>query len=290
MLADAEPPTEPIAPIVETRPHPASGHPLPEGEGHPTSHSAPAPLPLGEGPRSGGEGAFSRSRYHFTTGLPAGEAVRVRDDEGNIVLTYRSFASVIGIVAALVAGIVVVAGLAGTLFLIAEKRPFAAIGAVLLCMFFTGLIAMLVPATSVTLYEGSNPALTISQRSRFSFPAATHAIATPDGRTLALVQKSVFSRLGRNRWRIVGSGDGRTIGYAVEESLGRALVRKIMGKFNRNLEANLALHYLGQSAGWILRRPDGDGRADILDLSAATSAIDRRVAVAVATLVLGSEP
>jgi len=266
-----EPPTEPIAPV---------------GEGP----SAPAPLPLGEGPRSGGEGAFTKTRYHFMTGLPAGEAARVRDDEGNIVLTYRSFASVIGIVAALVAAIVVVAGAAGTLFLVAEGRPIAAIGAVVLCVFFTGLIAMLVPATSVTLYEGSAPALTISQRSRFSFPAATHAIATPDGRTLALVRKSVFSRLGRNRWRIVSASDGRTTGYALEESLGRALVRKVMGKFNRNLETNLALQYLGHPAGWIVRRPEGDGRADILDLSAATPAIDRRVAVGVATLVLGSEP
>ena len=224
------------------------------------------------------------------TGLPAGEAVRVRDDEGNVVLTYRSFASVIGIVAAFVASIVIVAGAAGTLFLIAEKRPLAAIIAVLLCVFFAGLIAMLVPATSVTLYDGSNPALTISQRSRLSFPAATHAVATPDGRTLALVRKSLFSRLGRNRWKIVSASDGRTIGDAVEESLGRALVRKVMGKFDRNLDTNLALNYLGQPAGWILRRPDTEGRADILDLTAATPAIDRRVAVALATLVLGSEP
>lgn len=263
-----EPATEPLVPIGDSLP------------ANPEPPAAPAPAPS----------TFSKPRYHFMTGLPAGEAVRIRDDEGNVVLSYRSFASVIGIVAALVAGIVIVAGAAGAWFLWAEERPLASIGAVVLCIFFTGLIAMLVPATSVTLYDGTAPALTISQRSRFSFPTTTHAVATPDGHTLAFVRKSVFSRLGRNRWKIVGASDGRTIGYAVEESLGRALLRKILGKFNRDMESNLTIHYLGHPAGAILRRPDSEGRADILDLTAATPAIDRRVAVAVATLVLGSEP
>src|SRR6185436_19330875 len=39
----------------EEGPHPAFGHPLPEGEGL----VPPGPLPLGEGPRSGGEGALA---------------------------------------------------------------------------------------------------------------------------------------------------------------------------------------------------------------------------------------
>jgi len=39
--------------------------------------------------------------------------------------------------------------------------------------------------------------------------------------------------------------------------------------------------------GWIIRRPDDKGDVDILDL---VGDIDRRIAVALATLILGSEP
>jgi hypothetical protein len=216
------------------------------------------------------------------TGLPAGETARVRDDDGVVLLTYRSFATAVGTVAALVAGVMIVAGIAGTLFLVAEGRPLAAVATLALSIFFTGLVVMLVPATSVTLYDGSHPALTLSQRSRFKFPAAIHAVSTPDGRTLAYIQKSVFSRLGRNRWTIINPTDGREVGFATEESLGAALVRKVLGKFDRRFQTNLRLEYNGQPAGWIARRS-----ADLLDV---TGAIDRRVAVGLATLILGSEP
>ncbi|HKO55365.1 MAG TPA: hypothetical protein VJ276_05765, partial [Thermoanaerobaculia bacterium] len=215
-------------------------------------------------------------------GMPAGETARVRDDDGAVVLTYRSFASVVGIVAALVAGVVIVAGIAGTLFLVAEGRPVAAIAAFALSIFFTGLVAMLVPSTSVTLYDGSHPALTLSQRSRFSFPSAIHAVATPEGRTLAYIRKSAFSRLGRNRWTVISPADGREVGHAVEESFGGAIVRKVLGKFDRRFQTNLRVAWDGQPAGWIHRRA-----GDMLEVSGA---IDRRVAVALATLVLGSEP
>lgn len=216
------------------------------------------------------------------TGLPAGETARVRDDDGTVLLTYRSFASAVGTVAALVAGVVIVAGIAGTLFLVAEGRPLAAIATIALSVLFTGLVVMLVPSTSVTLYDGSHPALTLSQRSRFKFPSAIHAVATPDGRTLAYIHKSAFSRLGRNRWTIINPTDGRETGSAVEDSLGGAIVRKILGKFNRRFQTDLRLEFNAQPAGWIRRRS-----ADMLDLSGA---MDPRVGVGLATLILGSEP
>lgn len=216
------------------------------------------------------------------TGLPAGETARVRDDDGAVLLTYRSFASAVGTVAALVAGVVIVAGIAGTLFLVAEGRPLAAIATIALSVLFTGIVVMLVPSTSVTLYDGSHPALTLSQRSRFKFPSTIHAVATPDGRTLAYIHKSAFSRLGRNRWTIINPTDGREAGSAVEDSLGGAIVRKILGKFNRRYQTDLRLEFNAQPAGWIRRRS-----ADMLDLSGA---MDPRVGVGLATLILGSEP
>lgn len=225
------------------------------------------------------------------TGMPAGESVRIRDDEGEVLLTYRSFTSVVAIVAAFVAIIVVAAGGAAAVFLAVEKHPITAIVAFVLALFFSLAITILVPPVSVTLFNDSSPALTILQTSRFSFPAVTHAVATPDGRTLALIRRSIFSRLGRNRWAILRVSDRHVIGYAVEESFSRALARKAAGKFNRRFDANVRIRYRGHDVGLIMRRPQPDGSVDILDVSRDTANMfDKRIAVALATLVLGSEP
>ena len=85
--------------------------------------------------------------------MPAGETVRIRDDEGNALFTYRSFASVIGIVAALMSSIVVVAGIAATLFLLAEHSALTAIAALVLSLFFAMVIVSLVPPINVTLLD-----------------------------------------------------------------------------------------------------------------------------------------
>lgn len=215
------------------------------------------------------------------TGLRAGELARIRDDEGNTVLSYRSFASVVGIVAALVSGIVLVAGLASVAFLFAENSPIRAIVALILTLVFAFVISMLVPRVSVTLYDADDPALTIVQTT--VFPSSSFVVATANGAALATLRKSAFSRLGRNRWTI--HQDGRYIGHAVEESLGRALTRKLLGKFNRRYEANVRVEAARLDVAMIRRR---GADADSLELQG--DALDPRVAVALATLILGSEP
>jgi hypothetical protein len=219
----------------------------------------------------------------FTSGIPAGETAHIRDDAGNTIYTYRSFAAVIGIVAAVVAAIVLMTGVAATAFLLTEHHELTAIIAFVLSIFFALVIVMLVPPVSVTLFENNAPAITISQRSRTSFPFATYAIVTPDGHTLSLLRKSIFSRLGRNRWTILDAA-GREIGFAAEESLPRALVRKALGKFNRDFDCDMRIELEGRDAGTILRRRE----PDVLQVKG--DACDRRVLIALATLVLGSEP
>jgi hypothetical protein len=219
------------------------------------------------------------------SGIAAGETANVRGEDGSIVLSYRSFASVVGIVAALMAGIVLIAGAAGVLFLLVDGRVLAAIIAMLLSLGFAALIVMLVPATNVNLYENHTPAVTISQQSSVSFPAVSFVVATPEGQVIGRLRKSFFSRLGRNRWTI----DAAQRGYAVEESLSQALVRKVGGKFSTRYQSNVRIVYGGRDAGWIIRRSDNGQPADRLEL-APDSTLDRRVAVALATLVLGGEP
>lgn len=225
--------------------------------------------------------AFAKNRYRFTSGLRAGELARIRDEDGHPVLTYRSFASVVGIVAALVSGIVFVAGFAATAFLFSEEAPLRAILVFALTVAFTLGIAMLVPRIQVTLYDSEQPALTISQN--FVFPTASYVVATASGTTLATLRRSAFSRLGRNQWTIFA--DGHRMGQAVEESFRRSFLRKLLGKFNRRFDANVRIEYSGLDAGTIIRR---GADADTLELHG--DLLDRRVAIALATLILGAEP
>ena len=187
----------------------------------------------------------------------------------------------IGIFAALVASIVIVAGVAATLFLLAEHNIATAAVALVLSVFFALLIVALVPPINVTLFNDSTPALTIVQKSRSSFPNVTFAVVTPEGTPVGVLRKSIFSRLGRNRWSIDGGG------YAIEESFSRALLRKMFGKFSRRYEANMVV-YKPYEVARIIRRPDAHGDVDVLEITATNA--DRRMLVALATLVFGSEP
>jgi hypothetical protein len=250
----------------------------------PSTLAVPAPAP------SAGN-VFERARYRFTTGIAAGESARIRDDAGEVLLGYRSFASIVGVIAALVSGVVLIAGIAAVAFLVAEGRIAAAILALMLSAGFSVVIAMLVPAINVTIFEGTTPVITIAQQSNLAFPSVTHAVVGREGRTLARLRKSVFARFGRNRWTILSGDADRKLGHAEEESFGRAILRKLGGKFNRSYEANVRIHYLGANAGWIVRRPEADAAVDLLDLTEDSARLlDRRVAVALATLILGSEP
>ena len=213
----------------------------------------------------------------------------MRDDAGNVVLSYRSFASVVGIIAALVAGVILVAGAGGVLFLLMEHRVGAAAIAFVLSVIFAVLVIMLVPPVNVTIYDGPDPALTIAQQSSVSFPIATYVVTTIEGKSLARIRKSFFSRFARNRWSILPPNHHGPRGEAVEESLARALERKLLGKFNPRYQSNVRIRYAGSEAGWIVRRPTDNGTRDILDL-APDAPLDRRVAVALAVVVLGSEP
>ena len=171
----------------------------------------------------------------------------------------------------------------------AEDRPGAAAAAAILSLLFSGVIAGMVPPVHVTLFDEEDAAITIEQQSRFTFPFATYAIIGSRGEPLADIRSGVLSRLGRSRWRIAAPPNGPRNGYAVEESLASAITRKMLGKFDRKFQSNLVIMYEGSVAGEIVRRPDGAGEFDYLEIASGTE-LDRRVAVAVATLVFGAEP
>jgi hypothetical protein len=269
-VSPADPQTEPLDGLAGSHEPKRSNGPLP-----PVDERI---LPAAVG------GPFSHTEYHFTTGQPSGEIAPIRDEAGNTILSYRSFAGVVGIIAALVSGIIACAGIASVLFLFAEGSAVRAAAALILTVAFTFLITLLVPRVAVTLFDGAQPALTLTQRS--IAPAATFAVTTPNGAQLADIRKSFLSRLGRHRWMILQ--DGRLIAEAVEESLGRALVRKLLGKFSRRFETDVVVTHGGIEVARIVRRRREDGKVDVLEV--LRDALDRRVLVALATVVLGREP
>jgi hypothetical protein len=224
------------------------------------------------------------------SGIPAGETAYIRGEDGNAVLSYRSFASAVGIIAALLSAVVLVAGVTGMLFLlIMVQRPLPAVAALMLSGLFAALIIMLIPATNVTIFDAGAPAVTIGQQPGLSFPSVTYVVSTADGKPITRITSSFLSRFGRNRWSINSADDFLARGEAVEESLGRAIVRKAFGTFAPAYQSNIRITWIGEEAGWIIRRPGADGHADVLELNPATT-LDRRAAVGLAVLVLGSEP
>jgi hypothetical protein len=114
-------------------------------------------------------------------------------------------------------------------------------------------------------------------------------VRTPEGETLATLRKTTLSRLTTNRWTISAPTNSHGLAYAVEESFGRALGRKALGKFQRRFEANMRVIHQGVPAAVIIRRPDENGAMDYLELTAG-SQLDPRIAVGLATLVFGLEP
>jgi hypothetical protein len=150
-----------------------------------------------------------------------------RDDRGandEVLFTYRSFAGIVGVIAAFLVGIVAVAAGACCCFSIKARR-YALVAAVRRRVAL--LIAMLVPRVNVTLFE-NRPALVITQRA--VFPLATAAVTTPNGAQLAELRKSVLSAsaatAGRSRRKAATRRSPRGI------VLRRAL-RKFFGKFSR---------------------------------------------------------
>lgn len=182
------------------------------------------------------------------------------------------------------AAIVGVAGLAGTALLLNEGAPFRAAVAFTLTALFVFLISLLAPRLNVTLFADGAPVLVIAQTA--ALPSTRISIRTPDGEPVAELVRRLGSRFWRNRWHVYS--ESFPIAEAWETPLGAALVRKVAGKFSRRFECDATFAQGGLDAGRIVRRPDEEGRMDYLELTSDLA--DHRIAVALATVILGGEP
>ena len=237
----------------------------------------PLPSPASE------EALFAHSFFQFRRGASARDITSILDERGTQLFSYRGFSSVLGIIAILMSGVVTLAGIAATILLVSQRQPLRGASAAALTIVFAWLIAMLVPKVSVTLFHENRAVLALSQTA--SFPTARWQVKTNNGTVLAVISRPQLSRIGRHYWLV--EHDGRYLAEATERGFFAALRRKLLGKFNRKFETNLIVLAGPVEAARIVRRPE-NGRSDFLELHG--DLIDRHIAVALATLVIGSEP
>lgn len=231
------------------------------------------------------------SRFYIAVDTPAGESGSVSSEASTPLLYFHAPGKLIGIVAAMVAAIVTLGGLAATAALAAGFRFGAASAALVLTAAFTAMILLLVPRRHLLIFrdqEMKKVAMTIRQDSLFAFPHLRFSAAQPDGATVGFLEKNSFSNLGRRRWWVFDRERILPTAYAVEDSWVHALARKLSGNLFSVFRTDFRI-YLGSSpAGWISRR---EPYRHSLDLSEDSSfQIDRRMGIALAVVISTVEP
>ncbi|HXI12825.1 MAG TPA: FHA domain-containing protein [Thermoanaerobaculia bacterium] len=230
---------------------------------------------------------FSESHYEIEGESLTEDSGTVRDAAQTPLFYYYAPGRIVSLVTGSVAAIVVFGGVGATLFLLAGSRIAGAVAASVLTALFATLIVLLIPRRNLFLFRDrqmQEVALTIRQDSRFAFPRLRFSAASSDGLVVGSIQKSSLSNLGRHRWWIFERERTSPIGYAIEESLPTAYVRKVLGNFSPLFRTDLRI-YAGESpAGWIRRR--APQKHQLLDLSEdASCRLDRRMGLALAVVI-----
>lgn len=196
---------------------------------------------------------------------------------------FRNPRSLISLVTTLVSLTVAIAGVSVSLFLIQQSSYTRAAIASLLTIVFGMMIAALIPRRRFTMRDvgSGDPLVTLQQRN--SSPALLSTFeATAAGAKVATFHKNVFANLGRRRWSIL-DGVGSSIGYAIEDSLLRAILRKPFGSFIGALRTDFEIKHEERELGRFRRRGEKAGRRYVLELRDAE--LDRSIAVSLGLLL-----
>jgi len=197
---------------------------------------------------------------------------------------------VTSLVATLVTVFVSLCGLAAVLYLLIDGRFGGAFLSLLVTTGFELIIPLLVPPTDVVFFTDkalTARALEIVQVGRPFLPVDRFSVRNAEGNELGQVERRALSRLTTHRW-LIFDHDGRLRAVALEESTGRAMIRKLTGKFRPDLDSDLLLTIDGEAGGRLIRRANGE--RGTLQLTRADRRIDERLLVATAALVFGLEP
>ncbi|HVR43480.1 MAG TPA: FHA domain-containing protein [Thermoanaerobaculia bacterium] len=261
-----------------------------ESEGTPEGEPATTnPFPKGEAPseRSAdpGEGTFAGSRYVIEL---ASQPAAVRNGVERPIFYFERPPRLIGWVGGLIAAMIGATGLTAAVVLTIQGRPLHVLATIGLTIAFAALILNLVPRKEIFFCrdeEMSQVALVLRQEHRIPIPSSEYRAVDPAGRVLATFRKNHWSNLGRRRWWILSDGE-MAVGWAEEDSLPRAMARKVASHAIRAFRSNYRFIFEGKFVGRIERR---EGR-DLLDLAKDPDRhLDRRVAIPLSVLILAVE-
>lgn len=259
-------------------------------------HTRPHQLPTAEGEnkmdeidpsmsfRPRNDAFASGDRFIFDLESNAENRSTVRDDDDHPIFVFFRPLSLVGLIAGLVSSTIILGGTAVALFLWQQDATTRALFAFALTFVFALVVLALVPRRTIVLRNpeaDGAPVLTLRQENGAPAPVRKF-LAICGGETVAQFHKNVFSNLGRRRWRIVGSG-GESVGYAVEDSWVRAMLRKPFGTFLSSLRTDFEIVASGREIGLFIRRGEFTSGRCVLELRDAT--FDRRTAVALGLLL-----
>lgn len=284
---------EPVLPVVT---YPDAEAPAPEPEEPATTNPYPLARPAGDTePRSIEE---LPPAAEAAATLPHGDRFRieldpvgpqtVKNGSDDPVLYFELPPRLVGWVGRLVAGMVAATGITASAILASQGRLAPLGTALLLTTVFVALIIFLIPPNEIYLCRDPKLMqvdLVVRQRRRLPIAASEYETADERGVPLAWFRRKRWWMFGRRRWWIVRP-DAMVIGWAEEDSLPRAIARKVAGHAVRALRSNYRFVLDGKFVGRLERQ----NAESVVDLAAdADQRFDRRIAVPLSVLILAIE-
>src|SRR5512140_3695 len=135
---------------------------------------------------------FRLTRYLIDVAAPDRDRATVRNEAEQPLFYFRRQTDLVGCVAAVMAGIVVTAGVAASIVLVSEHTLLPALLAIALMVAFAAVILWLVPRKHFYVYDDDamkHVALLAWQESRFSFPSLRYSARLGDGTVIAAFER-----------------------------------------------------------------------------------------------------
>lgn len=229
------------------------------------------------------------SSDHYRLQLHGGrEASTVETAGGVPLLWFHRPPRLIGWVASVVSAMILLTGIAAVAVLLLQERWLATLIALLVTGGALAVIPFLVPRNVIRFGRDAGlgePAVILRQERRVPIPSSVYAALDPAGRPFARFRKNHLTNLGRRRWWIIDAEE-KIVGWAEEDSLPRAVARKVTTASVPQFRSNYRFVYDGTFRGRIERREG----ANVLDLTPDLDRrFDRRIAVPLAALILAIE-
>jgi uncharacterized protein YxjI len=202
-------------------------------------------------PRAVGDPAFDRDKFLLRQkAIAIKEKYYVWDDAGQTILYVERpayvFRGLLAILAGLVAGVVVFAGL----LVLAGLAGQNALGVVLAMLSLVGGLAAVLtvgialsPKRHVTFYRDdtrNERVLEVLQDRKVQIPTVTYTVRDPAGKVLAHLRKNYLYNLFRKQWRCLTPG-GSVLCLAKEDSIILSLLRRFLGPFFGLLRTNFVI-------------------------------------------------